>query len=134
MNQKLVTSFELSKELKEAGIEQKSEFYWIVNNYPEPQKYPQLRQGKTSEAGFTHYSAFLTGELGEMLPSDIVSGRTPDSISKGWDNWECLDFIEFGAAAYHHDDKKIKKPKFIADTEAESRGKMVLYLKKNKLI
>ena len=67
MNTKLVTSLKLSRELKELGVKQHSEFYYDPRN-------GELRHGFESfadEDGKMKWfvSAFLSGELGEMLPN-----------------------------------------------------------------
>lgn len=66
----LVTSFELSKRLKEAGVEQNSLFSWV--------KLPEDLGGATIDRSVLiherwkdseHFSAYLAGELLAMLPN-----------------------------------------------------------------
>lgn len=75
MIQNHLTSQPLSKRLEKLGVPQVSEFYWqecadSTNNWS---------FGKTTtNYGLpveNYYSAFLSSELGEMLPSDIENGK-----------------------------------------------------------
>lgn len=134
MNPKYVTSLELSKQLKDTGIEQKSLFYWIVNNYPEPQKYPQLRYGKTTEAGFTHYSAFSTGELAELLPWCIHrESEMPFCL-------EIRKMIESADPSYEWTVRYIRgvnaneQIPFTREHLAEAMGECLLFIKNKKYI
>lgn len=128
-----VVSLELAKKLKELGVKQASLFYWVRRDMQADDSVIQVMQNRIHESyGETLASAFTVAELGEMLPSDIVSGKTPNCTREG--ERECLDFIEFASAAYHHDDTKQKKPRFIVETEANARAKMLIYLLENKLI
>ncbi len=75
MNERFVTSLALSKKLEEAGVPQKSEFYWFQHYSPE---------GSEGEWAISHHedgdfeivegftpSAWTSGELGEMLPNEV---------------------------------------------------------------
>jgi len=72
MNENYVTSLELSKQLREAGIEQKSEFYW----------HKKCGTGIITLVGYCdndvkcgceYYSAFLNDELLAMLPMEYLA-------------------------------------------------------------
>jgi len=63
-----VTSLELSKQLKEAGIKQESEFCWWKN-----EEDWILSNQRFYPRGCEIYSAFLATELLEMLPQWIPS-------------------------------------------------------------
>lgn len=110
--EKQVTSLEISKRLKELGVKQKSLFRYY--GYP---------HGIILELNPDEYdclSAFTVAELGEMLPTLVSS----------WKQTETTDG-DIGFRV-HYDDKKVKT--CIADTEADARGKMLIYLLENKLI
>jgi len=132
-----VCSLKLSKKLKELGVEQKSNWYWVHHTAFTFEQKPKLAEGwnliykdKMSPYREMVFSTFTVAELGEMLPIDIVSGLTSNSSVGGYG---CLDLIEFGSAACHHKSEMMKKPEFIAKTEANARAKMLIYLLENNL-
>lgn len=122
-----VTSLEISKRLKELGVKQGSIFVW-----QQPTKWhqhevipkPRIRKQLT-------VSAFTVAELGEMLPKNenivtmffsnghcqIAFQDTPFKIGK-------TQVSRWGAAG-----QGIEAP-----TEADARGKMLIYLLENHLI
>lgn len=115
-----VTSLELSKRLRELGVKQESYFTWIDLG--------MQRGCELSIGGFDKddVSAFTVAELGEMLPSSIMREQTVYGLAccKHDEEWEILyDNTAIGIL-------KIE----MADTEAEARGKMLVYLLENKLI
>ena len=131
MNTKLVTSLELSRELKELGVKQESEFYWY-NSMATGGKWIVLSaKGFTTPIKFLLQqdnltSAFLSGELGEKLPEKCPKHNTSlqicHSFSGGW-------FVGYGDhmnlnGCHVEDDKNL----------AEAMGKMLVYLIKNNLI
>lgn len=146
MNTKYVTSLELSKQLKEAGIPQESDWYWS-NIYPEKgwelisketllarvpgEEWTYLDEGLSKEVV---YSAFHLGELGEMLPSEVQKNGISYSF------WESRAKINDFWINYIYYPEIGKPPITLMDhdhsinTEAEARGKMLLYLKKEGLI
>ena len=123
------TSLELSKRLKEAGVEQKSCFYW---NAPVPETFkteqekmalkniePEIYQaGLSWGKHFENYSAFLASELGEILPPGVWSGKSKE----GW--YDC----------WHQTSKLPDDLEFHAKTQADCLGEMLLHLLTNKLI
>jgi len=113
-----VCSLELAKKLKELGVKQDSIFYHTIFN-----------QGKESEfnggvvmnisdfykMSDENYSAFTVAELGEMLPEKTCSQKLPKI------GWVCESMkADIGGQN--------------ADTEANARAKMLVYLLENKLI
>lgn len=134
-----VTSLEISKDLKELGINQSSSFYWfqmkrdendsklkkviIVCHEDSIGQYPQLTHVKTLCCAFT------VAELGEMLPEWIKEeGREYFmNFSKSGKDWYA-SYGEYSQSAYlmKHLEKDL--------TEADSRGWMLIYLLENKLI
>lgn len=133
MNTKYVTSLELSKQLKEAGIPQESEWYWVRNSRDEIKL---VDKTKTAGGESTYWyeviaSAFHVGELGEMLPlrliinNEYVYFTNTRSLMKYKNPWECQIHLSDSHTIYYFE---------IGDTEAEARGKMLLYLKKEGLV
>lgn len=122
MDKKLVTGRKISEKLKRLGVKQKSEFCWVKYLYKDKYKWDLfcLLRGKTASKNI---SAFLVGELGEMLTKiDFTDSIIFDKSSK-WRTAYCDN-------AYKH---PLSKATW-ADTEANSRGKMLIYLLENKLI
>lgn len=107
-----VCSLELAKKLKELGIEQKSIFYHLPF------------YATTDEEN--RVSAFTVAELGEMLfPFNIVTYK----YKKG------KKFIyEVAIQDMEMRINKTYEPSHKADTEANARAKMLIYLLENKLI
>lgn len=121
MNEKYVTSLEISKQMKEAGIVQSSEFYWV-------------RKIKDGEFVLQDhyidriipcevYSAFTSGEMGEMLPGNIDGMYFVTQ-------WGFLHNICYCTA--FKDEKKVIE--FDGQTEAECRAEMLLHLIQNGFI
>lgn len=114
MNPKYVTSLELSKKLKESGVKQESEWYWVCVVEDGKEEKWELKQNKPGVIWPYYYSAFHVGELGEMLPFGTTTHLCED-----------------GTYTTH----AVNQERIVSgNTEAEARGKMVLYLKENKLI
>lgn len=113
--EKQVTSLELSKRLKELGVEQESLFWWVNYDYPLGVR-DDLWNVQGNHVGYKeYYSAFTVAELGEMLPEGIRS-------SKYQRKWICKK--GHTRNTYYE----------YADTEADARAKMLIYLLENKLI
>ena len=114
MNNKHVTSLKLSKKLEAIGVPQESEFYWheredIEGGY-------ELEYGKNHSA---RISAYLSSELGELLPEESVMFGKSDGKNLSTFN----------------DIKELKVIHVIKEKhEAEARGKMVEYLVAQGLI
>lgn len=125
-----VSSLELSKKLEELGVNVKSQFYWATfrnesspveqwgNTYSvlvredEVEDYQEREYLK--DKSFIH--AYLSSELGEMLPAGT-------STRKGWG-------MDSGYVMFDNEANKICS----ADTEADARAKMLIYLAENGLI
>ena len=118
MNPKYVTSLELSKKLKELGIKQESEFYWIKKKNKWKLVYiGEKRKGLAfALIKIAGISAFLSGELGEIIKD--VDWALPHYANGSW--W-----------AYG---RSTNNPDIEAETLAEAMGKVFVYLKENKLI
>lgn len=132
-----VCSLELSKKLKELGVKQESLFYW-------QQTYSEMKGGQTasgfeitqkkteSKKGMRCFSAFTVAELGEMLPMCIKKDGKEHYFDMGIISEDIRD----------HSNRKyyIRIEEFsfdglkTADTEANTRASMLIYLLENKLI
>jgi hypothetical protein len=121
--EKQLTSLSLSKALREAGVPQVSQFYWVdfVDGL-------ELKRIDWSTGATYHhwnkFSAYSVAELGEMLPTNKI--RTMKIMG----HWFCelYDYSEPEAAL------SLGKHREVADTEANARAQMILYLLKEKLI
>ena len=105
-----VAGLELSQKLKSLGVKQESAFYWVMSkNLPKNHcNYGTWRlvQAWSNEQTET-YAAFNCSELGEMLP------KTPDMVFFwNYPEWRC-SYKGFSERA---------------DTEADSRAAMLIYL------
>ena len=116
-----VTGLELSKKLKELGVKQDSEFYHAGDK--------RIVANEVKRLFPVHCSAFLSCELGEMLPA-IVKGYRLSAIKDDDNTW----YVEYSDSINTMSNETLDEAFFQADTEAEARGKMVEYLLENNLI
>lgn len=125
-----VVSLELAKKLKELGVKQESLFYWsmqVGGHFS-----PQFRGYTSALSGrqVPYFSAFTVAELGEMLPTEyreknrwhysLVMSRTHTIHLNYW------------SVRYEHEDGSYEQRQ--ADTEADARAKMLIYLIENDLV
>lgn len=118
-----VSSLELSQKLKELGVNQESLFYWRKKNSTEYVlsyylSIP-LSPVEMEESG-RYVSAFTVAELGEMLPEYGC-----ETMKVGNNRWRVTYPCELW-----EDNQAL----FEADTEADARAKMLIYLLENKLM
>ena len=119
MNNKHVTSLRLSKKLEAIGVPQESEFYWHERE--------DIEGGYELEYGESHsarISAYLSSELGELLPNGM---RLLIQSSFCLGTWS-VELLEI---------KTLRERKHLIQSrisEAEARGKMVEYLVAQGLI
>lgn len=121
-----VVSLELAKKLKELGVRQeRATFYWCDHGGDEiiPKLYFIMEIEKYN--ALQGYAAFTVAELGAMLPPLCEIKRTRE------DNWrlEYLSPLRIVDGREHFDRINIR-----AETEANSRAKMLIYLLENNLI
>jgi len=132
MNEKYVTNLEISKKLKELGVKQESEFYWsqkLKGNYKLAvvcKSVRLVRKRMINRENFAFYSAFLVGELGEILPYYVEeknhSGEFGELvINKSNDGYWLV--------GYQFVNKIMSE-----ENEVNARGKMLCYLLENNLI
>jgi len=110
-----VTNLELSKKLKELGVEQESLFYWMTG-HNNPVEKPQFGFQEMLDKDLI-CSAFTVAELGEELKNWLLYNfySMPNICDEGWEV----------------DSRLVEN--LLADTEANARAKMLIYLKENKL-
>lgn len=134
--EKQVCSLELAKQLKELGVKQESLWYW-ENGYRE---YAYGHKNYQKDDGCLwrllnfqpavskeYCSAFTVAELGEMLPWRTVSGKIRDM-----DKLEEIKIIGYWCDFVNKEDESSTEQR--ADTEADARAKMLVYLLENRLI
>lgn len=114
--EKQVVSLELAKKLKELGVKQNGLFYWAHVNH-DGKEYDAIFKGYIRPGEPMEYiaSAFTVAELGELCPYEIwnaVKNAANESVKA----------IIFNGVLFE------------ADTEADMRAKMLIYLIENKLI
>lgn len=125
-----VCSLEQAKKLKELGVSQESLFWWLeLYQGPEDNFNPRyfLNSGKHKDIEI-QFSAFTVAELGEMLPvkvenvyQEIITTHT------GSGEWKC-------AVRNVISGDWPQKYQIDADTEADARAKMLIYLLENNLV
>ena len=129
--EKQVTSLELSKRIKELGVKQESLFWWHRSwdniNKKENEPYILFNNYEILESDF---SAFTVAELGELLPVRNYNGEQTEDLAnwstfKSDDKWICHLSWRYTRTNAEHIE---------ADTEADVRAKMLIYLLENKLI
>lgn len=124
-----VTSLEISKRLKELGVKQESLFWWgsaipgagILKRDSDFSLSSMPVKLNGNWKGF--YSAFTVAELGEMLPEGYATYVAPHQKKIPPAKWKCIFPMP------HNLEKDV-----FADTEADARGKMLVYLLENNLL
>ena len=108
---KHVTSLELSKKLKELGVKQESEFYHAGDK--------RIIANEVKKLFPVLFSAFLSSEIGEMLPEYQTTWKSSEKFGLGW---------------HCNDDNQEEEYHQTANTEANARALMLIYLIENNLI
>ena len=122
-----VCSLELAKKLKELGVKQESLFYWgkTLGKF-EIIYFPGNLTKSDAEIG--RVSAFTVAELGEMLAK---YNKNRDFVVTNFDNEEDFEWI---CQIQRFDSDDYIGETFYAETEADARAKMLIYLIENKLV
>jgi len=138
-----VVSLELSKKLKTLGVKQESLFSWI---YDPDTGVPTLIDRWSKDGMFFIASAFTVAELGKMLPDytqklgNLEIGKcdtdhmTMEVKEKRWWN---VSYWTWGNKNTKSGDiylEKVSKHLQQANTEANARAKMLIYLLENDLL
>ena len=126
-----VSNLELSKRLKELRVKQESLWWWAKNHlgnfylcYKSRDYFIEVGNTAVGFHSEEYYSAFTVAELGEGLPFGIVSGKTRNKYA-------CM--LHFGTPFPCNWTNRDMWDVSNADTEANARAKMKIYLKENKL-
>lgn len=135
--QSQVCSLKLAKKLKGLGVKYESSFYWlVVEKLDRSSRFEKVyykeyadRLCITADSGSTRFFAYTVAELGEMLTN---TGYHSFHHSVGY--WECFYLRERGNIAVFGNSHSIDLGCSRADTEADARAKMLIYLIENKLI
>lgn len=114
-----VCSLDLAKRIKELGVKQESCFWWVQSQINNKWVIEREELAKLDIFGESAVSAFTVAELGELAKGFLYTHKITNT-------WVCYTS---------------KIPMIIAtkifiedDNEANSRGKMLVYLLENKLI
>lgn len=129
-----VVSLEIAKKLKELGVKQESLFWWVLDGVSE-NGWSLIRESFVFTIGreyLERYSAFTVAELGEMLPNGMTSSHT--SWEEDEMRFQCSHYAIEQCDECHPLVVEPTKKVFYADTEADARGKMLMYLLENNLI
>jgi hypothetical protein len=128
-----VCNLELSKRLKELGVEQESLFYWNVYDKKCKQKVKHELTYKKRVPGLfcdcKNYSAFTVAELGEMLPGYIVSGKISDYYLDISVEGQCRRWWY----SYRNSDHDVLNQENDL-SEADCRAKMLIWLIENRKV
>ena len=106
-----VVSLELSKRLKELGVEQDSIFYW-AETFDNIEKFKLFFDGKPDKKA-REYHAFAVAELGEMLPCFT---KTEKYLSKGKVRWNSTEYVTAENHSCH------------AESEVDSKARLLIHL------
>ena len=126
-----VVSLELAKKLKSLGFEQESLWYWQEGTHYTTYVCNIVSSGISNSnkkawcGNREDYSAYTVAELGILAK---------DYIHKSWgseNKWKCSCITE-----HKRDEENIDSEEtfFYANTEANARATMLIYLKENNLI
>ena len=134
-----LVSLELAKRMKELGFKQESLWWWVdvgikcgelnTQDWKLAHYRPQTKGMRTYNSSLdcsfeyypNHYSAYTVAELGEMLSKGYNTFQTKFLADKG--KWKCCP----------NNLSALKGLEF-ADTEANARAKMLIYLKGEGLL
>lgn len=140
--EKQICSLALAQKLKELGVNQQSYFYWkhLTDSPTGPiDSWVLVDYGSSSFSySYYHVSAFTVAELGEMLPvGTVIPMKTV--VGKWWrKSILIIKKLANSDKSWHiyyvNPNTEAKSISFTADTEANARAKMLIYLWENKLL
>ena len=120
-----VVSLGLARKLKKLGVKQESLWYWWKSKIG---KF-YLTLEHAIPQGYNSYSAFTTSELGKLLPASLLINNLECSL-KLW----CNDSGDYWYCGYGINGVlEINGSRANADTEANARAKMLIYLLEQEL-
>lgn len=122
---KEVTSHDLSIELYKLGVKQDSYFVWIKHSiFWSLIPFAMSKKEEGTGTWEKRISAFLSSELGELLPNTVASFSYDEEGRKK--EFLCKLHVEGDWSKYIRIET--------AETEADARAKMLIYLLENKLM
>jgi hypothetical protein len=128
-----------AERLKELGVPQKSYFYYILHREKWRLESGILFDTVDGEWGcgcclldLEHISAFTSGELGEMLPSNLEKKESENIFSLFRLRIEKFANSTWWVSYNHCDESLVKE--FDDKNLPEAMGKMLIHLLENKLI
>jgi len=134
-----VCSLKYARKLQELGVKQDSLFYWIsigiLNNKHVGWRLELSHNCNCEEPLIAqeYYSAYTVAELGELLPFKIYSNPIPNpfelKINKLENKWEVY-YLAYESRELNNTDLC---PTINANTEANARASMLIYLLENNL-
>ncbi len=125
-----VCSLELAKKLKELGVPQTGLYFHVQQEGQNPTIVPKLRAKRILSWHKEIVSAYTVAELGEMLPKMFVwSDGRKAQIATG--KSITTDYLVCGIFAGGMNERVHQVH---ANTEADARAKMLIYLLENNLI
>ncbi len=120
--------------LKKLGVKQESLWWWVGYNIkdgtPTEGRIYNYKKMESSRQGIYSYSAFTVAELGEMLPQNM--SEYPLVITKLKNSW-LVEYLEISCDGGHYWHKDWMA-EIEADTEANAKAKMLIYLKGKGII
>lgn len=126
-----VCSLESAKRLRELGVKQESLFYWIHTvRGPEIFNHNIIENGEVCGV-----SAYTVAELGEMLPKKIISQDIRTPLTKEATYYLDCSFTSHSFKVHYvlgNGPGEINYEE--ANTEAEARSKMLIYLIENGIV
>lgn len=131
--QQQVCSLELAKKLKELGENQQSHWYWCKCNNPDFGQIGEWLLIQHYSVNWNEYAAFTVAELGERMPFPVlyhekrcfISSERTNSDDVLGEKWECGIFAMYKGTPLKY---------VFADTEANARAKMLIWLIENGYI
>ena len=117
-------SLELVKRLKELGVKQESVWGWMQESVSKQYWLGLSDDKKTFEVA----SAFTVSELGEMLPECYITERR---LRGDWEYSPHFTGTTQDVGTKEHTRNDVC---MFADTEADARAKMLIYLVENKFV
>jgi hypothetical protein len=132
-----VISLDLAKKMKELGFKQESFFYWEV--YDGPINTPELvtqTYPKTVQHNMDYFSAYTVVELGEMLKDvwEIMAGADRHELTTTIDGSNKPYKLWYQSEVGYREESELKGSYVEAETEANARADILIYLKENNLL
>ena len=113
-----VVSLELAKKMFELGFKQGGHYWWRIYIKSNEATFTTDDYCKSNPKDYTHYVAYTVAELGEMLPINCASWRSDKTL------YSCQRF-DFGGCCGQE---------ITADTEADCRARLLIWLKENNYL